>query len=163
MEHPPPGRRASAADLLAQERHDDDQHRPHQRQRGPADVMQDRVNRRKDAVTPRTPQRRAQGDVVRLDSQTTFLGIDPAMTGDPGQDSVSVSPEDLLVFYTDGLQEAANANGEQVGLAGLCSLVCECASEPIDQIPTIMFDRIGEFRDGPPQDDMMLLALTYTS
>jgi len=103
----------------------------------------------------------ADSRIDMLPNQTTFLGIDPDLSADGLAETVPVAPGDLLYMYTDGLVEVADAEGDQLGVEGLCKLVTDTASLPPDQIPPAIFDSIATFRHGTPQDDMMLLVVTY--
>ncbi len=65
--------------------------------------------------------RRADGEVVELGTGGFPLGIREAL--DVAQDEVTLAPGDLLLLYSDGLPEAANASGEAFGYDAMRSLL----------------------------------------
>ena len=65
--------------------------------------------------------RRADGEIVELGTGSVPLGI--RATVEPSAGEVSIAPDDVLVLYSDGLPEAANAAGEAFGYDSLRSLL----------------------------------------
>lgn len=53
----------------------------------------------------------------------TWVGITESVQGHMPEVSWSLAPGDLMVLYTDGITEAANATGEQFGLERVCAAV----------------------------------------
>ena len=86
------------------------------------------------------------------------LGVAPDI--DYGKESVILSPGDAVVFYTDGVTEAENGEGEQFGLERLRRLFA--ASPPGDArgVTAAVFEAVRSFADGAPQfDDITCLTL----
>jgi serine phosphatase RsbU (regulator of sigma subunit) len=72
---------------------------------------------------------RADGSSERLEGNGLPLGLLPIVDYDRAE--VSLAPGDLVVLYTDGITEAADADGEEFGLDRLEKVVTTWASEPL--------------------------------
>jgi sigma-B regulation protein RsbU (phosphoserine phosphatase) len=72
---------------------------------------------------------RADGESELLDGNGLPLGLFPIAEYERAE--VSLAPGDLVVLYTDGITEAANASGEEFGLKRLEKVVKTYASEPL--------------------------------
>jgi serine phosphatase RsbU (regulator of sigma subunit) len=70
-------------------------------------------------------------------------------------------PGDALVLYTDGITEAADANGNRFGLERLCGEILQVQGEPADAICSHLLQRVGAFQISQ-DDDMTLLVARYT-
>ena len=79
------------------------------------------------------------------------------------EESLQLTPDDLLVIFSDGISEATNHSGEEFGDAGIieCLETNLAVHEPSDLLDTL-FTRIHEFTVGELQaDDMTALVLRY--
>jgi sigma-B regulation protein RsbU (phosphoserine phosphatase) len=72
---------------------------------------------------------RAKGPNERLEGQGMPLGLFPGAEYERAE--VTLNPGDLVVLYTDGITEAASADGEEFGLDRLEKVVQEQAREPL--------------------------------
>ncbi len=79
------------------------------------------------------------------------LGVAPDYEYD--ESSVTLSPGDTLVLYTDGVTEAMNAEGEEFGLDRLCRVLSESPSGSAKDTNSIIFDAVREFAGETPQSD----------
>ena len=72
-----------------------------------------------------------------------------------------LAPGDVLVLYTDGISEAANASNELFGDPRLCDFVSELpAGMAAKDVAERVLDRLHEFLgEVEPQDDITLLVL----
>jgi sigma-B regulation protein RsbU (phosphoserine phosphatase) len=69
---------------------------------------------------------------------------------------------DLMVLYTDGVTEAMNAAGEQLGMDRLLDSIEALQSEPVERIRDKILDEVAAF--SPSQDDdITLLVIRYTA
>jgi serine phosphatase RsbU (regulator of sigma subunit) len=102
---------------------------------------------------------RKGGGRQTLERGGTVVGI--LESADFEQGSLALAPGDRVLFYTDGINEAANARGELYGDERLCQLVDALpaelsARETIERI----FAGVRGFLDGTePGDDMTVMVL----
>lgn len=76
------------------------------------------------------------------------------------EESVVLGPGATLVLYTDGLNEAANAEEEEYGNERLAQLVREAVTYSVDEVPSRILDAIMAFEDGAhATDDKTLVVL----
>jgi phosphoserine phosphatase RsbU/P len=105
---------------------------------------------------------RARGSLELLETSGLPLGL--AVPADPASryssQRVVLREGDLLVVYTDGLTEAANAGDDEYGTDRLLSLLGHCRGEgPRDLVAKCLADVVA-FLDGrEPGDDLTILAL----
>jgi serine phosphatase RsbU (regulator of sigma subunit) len=64
-----------------------------------------------------------------------------------------------VVLYTDGISEVFDASGEMLGTEGVQKIVRETAALPLAEMKQGILDRVTEWRDGAPTDDMSLVLL----
>ncbi len=102
---------------------------------------------------------RAGGEKLYLERGGTILGI--LENVDYEEDRVRLQPGDRVVFYTDGISEAANAAGEQFGDQRLCDVVeAMPAGFSAREIAERVLAALGDFLGAvEPQDDMTLLVI----
>jgi len=96
------------------------------------------------------------GSVVPLDSNGTVVGAFPF--SQYNKSSMTLSANDLLVCYTDGITEPENAYGEMFGEERLIELVQKHAHDQDHEIIRIVLDAVRSWTGTPElQDDMTLL------
>ena len=79
---------------------------------------------------------------------------------DYGELSVSFSPGDFLVLYTDGVTEAVNATDEQFGTERLVEAVRSMQGKTAADVLAGIVDRVSSFSGPTPQyDDVTLMIL----
>jgi sigma-B regulation protein RsbU (phosphoserine phosphatase) len=102
---------------------------------------------------------RAQtGEVTRLDSSCAPIGI--ARENSCELASADLTPGDVLVFYTDGVTEAENQLGEELGTDRLSALVQRGSSSSAEVLMTDIFDNVANFCSGVGfNDDVTLLVV----
>jgi len=102
---------------------------------------------------------RAQtGEVTRLDSSCAPIGI--ARENSCELASADLTPGDVLVFYTDGVTEAENQLGEELGTERLSALVQRGSSSSAEVLMTDIFDNVANFCSGVGfNDDVTLLVV----
>lgn len=99
---------------------------------------------------------RADGTVQPVGEPGSLLGVLPDPTFEDR--SLSLSPGDALVFYTDGVIEGRGGNSS-LDEDGLAHLVAACAGEGADAIATRVEDAAVAAQDGHPRDDIAVLVL----
>lgn len=98
------------------------------------------------------------GSVSTLRAHGIALGAVPDITLE--QHTITMTPGDLLVLYTDGITEAVNDNLEEFGEERLARLIFQHHSAPAGQLICMIEDALGDFvGDQPPFDDRALVVL----
>jgi sigma-B regulation protein RsbU (phosphoserine phosphatase) len=106
---------------------------------------------------PRPILKNASGRVTQLDNGGAVLGVFPNWKY---EDSVvQLVPGDRLVLFTDGITEAAKADGEQFGEEGLLQVVKRLADEPLSKLNAELLTEVKTFCDSHLQDDATLITI----
>ncbi len=102
-----------------------------------------------------------QAEPTLLKRTGMAMGIDPAQTYTQVQ--TNLQQGDLIVFYTDGVPDALNANGREFGMERLREIILQnrntSAEGIISALEAALQKHIGE---QPPFDDITLLVLKRT-
>ncbi len=91
-------------------------------------------------------------------------GKDPPLGLIPGthyrQIAFKLAPADLLVLYTDGLSEAMDGAGQELGGKGLLELAGSLPADSPVAVGEALLEAVGAFRQGvPASDDQTLVIL----
>jgi serine phosphatase RsbU (regulator of sigma subunit) len=97
------------------------------------------------------------GNVERLETGGPVLGLLPAATYEQG--SVSFADGDLLVLYSDGIIEAANAQGEEFGIDRLAEMAAQAGNLSADTLRAQILEAVRDFSGGEIADDRTLLII----
>jgi serine phosphatase RsbU (regulator of sigma subunit) len=101
---------------------------------------------------------RADGSAQRLEANGMPLGLFPVVEYERGE--VNLAPGDLVLLYTDGITEAANARGDEFGLDRLQAVVHKHSREPLVALAVAIETAVEVFADGTPfGDDRTLVVL----
>ncbi|NUQ80941.1 MAG: PP2C family protein-serine/threonine phosphatase [Bacteroidetes bacterium] len=77
--------------------------------------------------------------------------------------TVSLSPGDIIVFYTDGYTEAMNESREEFGEERLLAAIRHQSGKPAQAIITAINDEVRKFCGQAPQhDDMTIVVIRIT-
>ncbi len=87
------------------------------------------------------------------------LGALPNAVGDEADLVVPLERGDRVVLYTDGFTEVFDSQSEMLGIPGVQKIVREAALLPFSEMKHEILNRITEWREGPPSDDMSLVLL----
>jgi sigma-B regulation protein RsbU (phosphoserine phosphatase) len=99
----------------------------------------------------------ASGSVRLLDNGGAVLGVFPSWKY---EDSVvQLTPGDRLVLYTDGITEAAKADGEEFGEERLIHLLKALADESPSDLNAHLLTDVKKFCDSHLQDDATLISI----
>jgi len=75
---------------------------------------------------------------------------------------VQLEANDVLVLFSDGIVEAANAQKELFGFERLHEVTAQCARDTIEAVMKTILDAVEEFSRGAGQaDDLTLLIVRY--
>ncbi len=75
------------------------------------------------------------------------------------EETLALSPGDLLVFFTDGISEAMNADSDCFGESRLTQLIEEHGHLPFEELRERILREIDAFVGGAPQHDDMTMIL----
>ncbi len=103
--------------------------------------------------------RRADGSVISLPfTGGVAMGVLEDM--EYSQDSFQVEPGDAVFFYSDGVSEAMNENGEEFGLGRMSDVLANTSSQNPEDINDAIFASVRAFAgDTPQSDDITCLTL----
>ncbi len=102
--------------------------------------------------------RRGQNPVL-LESRSMVLGALPDAVGADASQEVRLEPDDCLVFYTDGITEVFNPEGEMLGVKGVREIVRNASAMPAEQMTQHILDDVAAWRSGPATDDVCLVVV----
>ncbi len=99
-------------------------------------------------------------EVVELRSDGIILGTFEEISIE--EKEVTITPGDMLLFYTDGVTDATNPSGELFGRELLSQIVTECKDESAQQVAEAIVEAINQFTGSTPQsDDLTILVLKH--
>ena len=96
----------------------------------------------------------------RLDKGGFPLGIFASSEYQAGE--VSLRPKDMLVLYSDGITEAATADGREFGVERLEAVVSAHQEQPVAEIEARVFEAVRSWSGQEPEDDMTLVIMRVT-
>ena len=88
------------------------------------------------------------------------LGMFPTTEFDTGW--VCLHPGETLVLYSDGITEAATANGEEFGESRLEEVVKAHCGKPLAEIQAQVLQAVHQWSGSSPEDDMTLMLARAT-
>jgi phosphoserine phosphatase RsbU/P len=101
---------------------------------------------------------RRAGPLVRLNSTGVPVGMFPDASW--RQETLTLSPGDLLCVYTDGVTEAVNVEEEEFGMERLSALIGAGRDMPLSGLCDRVLADVADFAaDMPQYDDQTLLLL----
>ncbi|HEX8711720.1 MAG TPA: PP2C family protein-serine/threonine phosphatase [Terracidiphilus sp.] len=75
------------------------------------------------------------------------------------EESVQLSPGDLVIAYTDGVTEVSNPAGQDWGIDGLLLAVRTCRMQPADELVRSILNAMEGFSGGVQADDATVAVL----
>ncbi len=101
-------------------------------------------------------------DIYRLDAGGPVLGVLPEALY--YQTKLGVSPDHVLVMYSDGLVEATNSRGEEYGEGRLRELLAEVSEKSAGDIRGGILASLGSFSSTAElRDDLTLVVVRFKS
>lgn len=106
---------------------------------------------------------RADGRLEHINSSVPLLGVLNAdeFYNVPATPALMLNRGDVLLAYTDGLCEACNPDGRQLGIDGVkdsIAALCANGRQPHDW-PRALLDATLAYRQSPVEDDTLVVAL----
>lgn len=96
------------------------------------------------------------GNCLRMKEGGPVLGV--FSDRDYLQGEIELKSGDCLLFFTDGVTEARDASGEEFGEERLQELLTRGGEFNALELRDLMMSAVGEFSDGPVQDDATLMV-----
>ncbi len=99
-----------------------------------------------------------QGEVIRPKVE----GVPVGLLEDREYEEVPVGmmPGDVIVFYSDGVEDQLNARGEEFSRLRVLRLLHKHGAEPPQSIAAALFDHLDQFRDDTPiTDDQSVVVI----
>ncbi len=101
---------------------------------------------------------RYDGTIEMVQSTGGVLGIHSDFTF--GEQELKLYPGDLLLFYTDGVTEAEDTQGEMFGEERLLQYLCEGRGKSLQELLDGLLTRVQTFSSrSEPEDDYTVIAL----
>ena len=101
------------------------------------------------------------GVVRQLPATTVVLGALPDEEFEAEEKSMELSPGDVIIAYTDGVFEARDRTGSQLGLDKLRDVL---RSQPAPQNwPQFICSYVDKHKAGRAEDDVLVTSLTFIS
>jgi len=110
---------------------------------------------------PRPILQNASGKVTQLDNGGAVLGVFPNWKYEVS--IVQLAPGDRLVLFTDGITEAAGADGEQFGEEGLIQVIRKLVNEPPAKLNAELLSNVKNYCDSHLQDDATLITIAVAA
>jgi sigma-B regulation protein RsbU (phosphoserine phosphatase) len=95
---------------------------------------------------------------IELDSEGLILGILPSIIFE--EQSITLQTGDTLLFYTDGIPEAANKAGELLGTGRVCQHLAEQSTLTANEIADSFHNLVEEYSESKLlQDDISMVVM----
>jgi len=105
--------------------------------------------------------RAVNGNIEELASTALVLGAVPAPDFRPEPRTLPFTPGDTILAYTDGAIEARNADGRLFGIRGVQRVLARAQPASGPDWPDRLLQEVTRFRDGPPEDDTVIIELRH--
>jgi PAS domain S-box-containing protein len=96
---------------------------------------------------------------ILLESRSMVLGALPDAVAMEATLDVDLEAGDRIVLYTDGITDVFDSHGEMLGVEGVQKFVRETSELPFGEMSQAILDRVAEWREGPPADDVSLVLV----
>lgn len=94
-----------------------------------------------------------------LESRSMVLGALPEAVGPEVTLDVDLQHGDRVVLYTDGITDVFDSRGQMLGVEGVQKFVREASLLPFQEMKQGILDRVADWREGPPTDDVSLVLM----
>ncbi|MEI6305441.1 MAG: SpoIIE family protein phosphatase, partial [Deltaproteobacteria bacterium] len=102
--------------------------------------------------------RTGESSCISLDAEGLIIGVKKSVVFE--ERIIELHKGDVVLFYTDGLNEATNHDGEQFGVERIWDHLLSVAFLPVPEIIDSFYRRVSEFSgSGTLQDDISLVVL----
>lgn len=94
----------------------------------------------------------------KLESQNVIIGYDKGEENKFSQNTILMRPEDKIIMYTDGIIEAEDAYGKQLGINGFINFFKSSAYVSVDDIIKNVIKGVEDYSPNPIRDDVYLIV-----
>lgn len=102
--------------------------------------------------------REGENSCIELDTEGLIIGVKPSVIFE--ERSIELARGDVVLFYTDGLIEASNHDGELLGISRISSMLREFRHLPAKEIIDSLYSTVSEYTGlNAYQDDISLVIL----
>lgn len=98
-----------------------------------------------------------ENSFIRLDSQNIIIGYEKRAENKFTQDIIMLSSQDKIIMYTDGIIEAEDGKGKQLGINGFINFFKPSIYLSVNEISETIIKGIHEFTQKPMNDDVYLI------
>jgi sigma-B regulation protein RsbU (phosphoserine phosphatase) len=102
--------------------------------------------------------RASRGNVTAIPTKGTWLGITDRIEPFMEVKRIEIAENDMALFFTDGVTEGANADGEMYGQDRLQQVFAQCADLPVEKALERILNDVRAFQVDQ-EDDMTLILL----
>ncbi len=100
---------------------------------------------------------RDDGDICELRQSNLVVGVREGITYD--EHAVPLRAGDVIIFYTDGITEAANANWEEFGVERLCEVIRRHRHGSAENLRNMIYRAVLQFAGEAAQSDDLTLVV----
>ncbi len=103
-----------------------------------------------------------ENKLIRIGSKegTIPVGVSPAIN--PQARTLKLKKDDILMLFTDGIEEQKNVRGEEFGIKGIINSIKRNRDRSLKEIKDAIFTDLRDFRQKQTQmDDMTLMFLHH--
>ncbi len=87
-----------------------------------------------------------------------MIGVTRDCLSEDPEHTLPLRSGDRLLFYTDGLTETADADGDYLGTEGLSAIGVMAQSVSLFEAADDILRRVADFQHGPATDDKTLIV-----
>jgi sigma-B regulation protein RsbU (phosphoserine phosphatase) len=103
-------------------------------------------------------RRNSDSSCLDLDAEGLIIGVRRSVVFE--ERWIELLKGDVVLFYTDGLNEATNPEGEQFGYARICEIMGKVSHFPVNDILDAFYKAVADFIGSETlQDDVSLVVL----
>lgn len=94
---------------------------------------------------------------LRLESQNVIIGYEKRDENNFKQDIVMIGQQDKILMYTDGIIEAEDGKGKQLGINGFINFFKSSIYLSVDEVLDKIINGVYEYSPNPIKDDVYLI------
>ncbi|MFQ5751691.1 MAG: SpoIIE family protein phosphatase [bacterium] len=102
--------------------------------------------------------RSRENKFIKLESQNVIIGYEKRNENKFIQDIIMMGPEDKIIMYTDGIIEAEDVKGKQLGIDGFINFFKSSIYLSANEIIETILNGIYEYTPNPLKDDVYLIV-----